>query len=165
MCVLMVVEAAEKNTYKSAVTTPKSNTALVRFSCCNWSNNLKIFEKMCVKVHGAVTFLFFCWKKYMLKSVHMLQHYLKLVLEEVCSWGTHTQHTYVTWLQIWTYVCVYAAHVLLRNFNLVEKSGMWDRLLFLRKVLLLLECLIAVCSIWRIDWFAVHKRSRHILGV
>ena len=59
----------------------------------------------------------------------MQQHYLKLVLEEVCS-STHTQHTYVTWLQIWTYVCVYAAHVLLRNFNLVEKSGMWDRLLF-----------------------------------
>ena len=69
-----------------------------------------------------------CWKRYVVVD-------------------THTQHTYVTWLQIWTYVCVYAAHVLLRNFNLVEKSGMWDRLLFLRKVLLLVKCLIAVCNI------------------
>ena len=61
----------------------------------------------------------------------MQQHYLKLVLEEVCSCThTHTAHICDLASDMDLCVCVYAAHVLLRNFNLVEKSGMWDRLLF-----------------------------------
>ena len=78
---------------------------------------------------------------------------------------THTQHTYVTWLQIWTYVCVYAAHVLLRNFNLVEKSGMWDRLLFKERFYFFWNACLQFVVFEGLFGLQVHKRSRQILGV
>ena len=84
---------------------------------------------MCKSARGRYVFVLLLKKKYMLKSVYVQQHYLKLVLEEVSS-CTHTHKAHICDLALDIDLCVCAAHVLLRNFNLVEKSGMWDRLLF-----------------------------------